>query len=130
MPDEPRRTRSLGAVRRGVTFRAQTNRQRWLTVLSAEIRTGMAAIVIPAIRGSLGWLAVSPFLAVWLGTESRRSREQRAALSLRLAALPPGDVPADIVSLIAAGKKIQAIKRYRLLTGARLTDAKAYIDGL
>ena len=73
------------------------------------------------------WL---PIAMGWLVTESRRSRREREALAIRLAALPPGDVPADVVSLVASGKKIQAISRYRQLTGTSLSEARAVIDGL
>jgi ribosomal protein L7/L12 len=53
-----------------------------------------------------------------------------APLAARLAALPRDDIPADVIGLVAAGKKIQAIKRYRELTGTDLREAKAVIDGL
>ena len=46
------------------------------------------------------------------------------------AADQPAELAADVVSLVAAGKKIQAIKRYRQLTGTSLSQAKAVIDGL
>lgn len=66
----------------------------------------------------------------WLATESRRSRGEREALAARLAALPPGDVPADVITLLASGKKIEATKRYHQLTGTSLSEAMDYIDGL
>src|SRR5690242_7084458 len=36
----------------------------------------------------------------------------------------------DVIGLVAADKKIHAIKRYRELTGVDLREAKAVIDGL
>lgn len=36
----------------------------------------------------------------------------------------------QLPGLVAADKKIHAIKRYRELTGVRLREAKAVIDGL
>jgi len=37
-------------------------------------------------------------------------------------------IPADIVDLVRAGNKIEAIKRYRELTGVGLKEAKDAID--
>ncbi|MGQ0626614.1 MAG: hypothetical protein ACT4PL_00750 [Phycisphaerales bacterium] len=41
----------------------------------------------------------------------------------------PDDGMDDIRALIAAGKKIEAIKEYRLRTGAGLAEAKLAVDG-
>jgi hypothetical protein len=130
VPDESRRTRRMGALKRAAKWRPQTNRQKWLVVLTVVIVACAPAIVFPAMRTGLLSFAVYAVVMGWLGTESRRSRREREALSARLALLEPGDVPADVVSLVAAGKKIQAIKRYRQLTGASLGEAKTFIDGL
>jgi len=40
------------------------------------------------------------------------------------------DIPADVIGLVAAGKKFHAIKRYRELTGTGPQEAKVIIDGL
>jgi hypothetical protein len=132
MPDEPLGAPSTGAIGRAAKWRQQSNRQKWLVVLTIVIVACAAAVAIPtpSIRTDFLQFAGSSILIGWLATESRRSRREREALAVRLAALPPGDVPADIVSLIASGKKIQAIKRYRQLTGISLSEAKAYVDGL
>jgi len=130
MPDELPRTRSMSAVGRYGKWRPQTNRQKWLVVLTFTFVACAAAIVIPSMRAGLLSVAGYSILTGWLATESRRSRSEREALAARLAALPPGDVPADVVTLVASGKKIQAIKCYRQLTGTSLSEAKAYIDGL
>jgi hypothetical protein len=113
-----------------VKWRPQTNRQKWLAALTVTVAACAAAIVIPSLRSSLLPLAGYSILIGWLATEGRRSRREREALAVRLAALPPGDVPADVVTMVASGKKIQAIKRYRQLTSTTLSEAKAYIDGL
>jgi ribosomal protein L7/L12 len=41
-----------------------------------------------------------------------------------------GDVPADVQVLLAQGKKIEAIKRVRELTGLGLKEAKDYVERL
>jgi ribosomal protein L7/L12 len=40
------------------------------------------------------------------------------------------DIPADVIGLVAAGKKLHAIKRYRELTGASLEESKIIIDSI
>lgn len=37
-------------------------------------------------------------------------------------------VPADVAQLVRDGKQIEAIKLYRVLTGADLADAKAAVE--
>jgi ribosomal protein L7/L12 len=39
-------------------------------------------------------------------------------------------IPADVIGLVAAGKKIHAIGHYRELTGAGPHEAKVIIDSL
>jgi ribosomal protein L7/L12 len=39
-------------------------------------------------------------------------------------------VPADVAELARAGKSLDAIKRYRELTGASMDEAKAVIAGI
>ncbi len=41
-----------------------------------------------------------------------------------------GGVPEDVVALARAGNKIEAIKRYRELTGVDLRQAKDVVDGI
>jgi ribosomal protein L7/L12 len=41
-----------------------------------------------------------------------------------------GDVPADVQALLTQGKKIEAIKRVRELTGWGLKEAKDYVEQL
>jgi hypothetical protein len=118
------------ATGRAAKWRPQTNRRKWLVVLTFMIMACVAASFVPSMRTGLLALAGYSIAMGWLATESRRSRREREALAIRLAALPPGDVPADVVSLVASGKKIQAISRYRQLTGTSLSEARAVIDGL
>ena len=40
------------------------------------------------------------------------------------------EVRAELKDLVLKGKKIEAIKRYRKLTGIGLKEAKAYVDSL
>ncbi|MGO4617616.1 ribosomal protein L7/L12 [Nocardia sp. 2YAB30] len=44
------------------------------------------------------------------------------------AAVPSGDGLGEIDALLAQGKKIQAIKRYRELTGSGLKEAKEAVE--
>ena len=39
-------------------------------------------------------------------------------------------IPEDVVALARGGKKIEAIKRYRELTGVGLREAKDAVDGI
>ena len=43
---------------------------------------------------------------------------------------PYADAPASVVDALRRGKKIEAIKAYRLATGSDLKDAKDYVDEL
>ncbi len=47
-----------------------------------------------------------------------------------LTAVAPGGVPDEIIELVRAGKKNEAIKRYRALNGATLDEALAFIATL
>ena len=42
----------------------------------------------------------------------------------------PEEIEAELKSLIAEGKRIKAIKRYRIVTGHGLKESKDYIDAL
>lgn len=90
---------------------------------------GIVAVVIPNTRYVLlPWTAAFICLRFFF-KESRRSRRSREALADRLAA-ERDDIPADVISLVAAGKRIQAIKRYRDVAGVDLKEAKTVIDSL
>jgi hypothetical protein len=49
---------------------------------------------------------------------------------LELADVQPGGVPDEILELARAGKKLEAVKRYRALNGATLDEARAFIASL
>lgn len=61
---------------------------------------------------------------------ARLSRIERKldAIMLHLNIVEQVDGMEDIRELIAAGKKIEAIKEYRARTGAGLAEAKAAVD--
>jgi hypothetical protein len=63
----------------------------------------------------------------------RRLEEQVALLSDKLGVTweePGSGIPPEIVDLARRGKKIEAIKAYRELTGVGLAEAKDVIDGI
>ncbi len=111
-------------------WRARGNRQIWLVTLTMMFVFGVVAVAIPAARPTLLCGVIGLALNGWWSTEGRRSRREREALAARLAILPRADIPADVIDLVLAGQKIQAIKRYRQLTGTGLAEAKGLIDGL
>lgn len=115
---------------RAIRWRPRGSRQIWLVVLAVAIVICAEAIAVPAKRPAL-LCSVSGLaaLGLWI-TDRQRQRSERAALAARLATLPRDDIPADVIGLVTAGKKIQAIRRYRELTGVGLPEAKAVIDGL
>lgn len=53
------------------------------------------------------------------------------AIAAHLGVATPADpVDEEIAAHIAAGRHIQAVRRYREATGASLSAAKAHVDGL
>jgi ribosomal protein L7/L12 len=59
--------------------------------------------------------------------------EQLALVSEKLGlpyTTPTAAVPPDVVELARAGKQLEAIKRYRELTGASMDDARSVVVGL
>jgi hypothetical protein len=64
------------------------------------------------------------------GDAARLARIERKldALLAQLNVTVPGDDMDDIRDLVAAGKKIAAIKEYRARTGAGLAEAKKAIE--
>jgi hypothetical protein len=58
------------------------------------------------------------------------SHDRAEALGARLATLPSDAFPADVIALLANDKKIQAIRRYRALTGVSLKQAKDTIESM
>jgi ribosomal protein L7/L12 len=78
------------------------------------------------------WSDVQPVLAQ-LGERLEAIETQVAILSDRLGVpyeRPLAEVPPEIVELARAGSTLQAIKRYRELTGASLEDARSVVMSL
>jgi hypothetical protein len=88
------------------------------------------AIVIPARRDGLACAVTGVIGIGLLVTGHRRQRRERAALAARRATASRDGIPADVIGLVVAGKKIRAIARYRELTGVGLKEAKVIIDSL
>jgi ribosomal protein L7/L12 len=51
------------------------------------------------------------------------------AIGYRYAPMPAG-IPPEVVQLAREGDKLEAIKRYRALTGASLDQARGVVEGL
>ena len=64
----------------------------------------------------------------------RQSRtEAKVDLLLKHAGItydPHANVPPGVVEALRAGKKIEAIRQYRMVTGAGLKEAKEFVEGL
>jgi ribosomal protein L7/L12 len=130
MPVESTRTRIVRLVTQTARWRLRSNRQTWLILSALVIATCAEAIAIPAKRGTLACAAAGLIgMGLWI-TGRRRQRREREALAARLAAVSRDDIPAEVVNLVAAGRKIQAVRRCRELTGASLQEAKVIIDSL
>lgn len=122
--------RIVHLVTQATRWRPRESRQTWLIVLALVIAICAEAIAIPAKRSALLCAVIGlTGTGFWI-TGRQRQRRERAALTARLATLSRDDIPADVIELAAAGKKIHAIKRYRELTGAGLREAKDVIDSL
>ncbi len=86
------------------------------------------------------WLIVALFLVVlgssWTSTGSNNAQlvgrlDRKVDLILKHLGIDPNqEVNQEIVELMKAGQKIQAIKLYRQQTGAGLKEAKDYVESL
>jgi hypothetical protein len=110
--------------------RPRSSRQILTVTLALVIVACGAAIAIPARRPELLAGIFTLGCAGWLVSEGSRSRRQREARATRVARFSRDDIPAHVVDLLLAGKKIQAIKCYREQTGSSLKEAKDLIDSL
>ena len=106
------------------------NRTIWIIAAVVALACVVEAIFVPHKRGALIEAALCTPIVAWAVIDLRSRRSQREARAARLAAVSRDNVPADILALVAADKKIQAIKRYRELTGVTLQEGKAFIDSL
>jgi ribosomal protein L7/L12 len=82
------------------------------------------------------WLVVA-LGCLWATTHSIESRMNAARLERKLDLIlkhlnldPNEEVKSEVTELRDAGKKFQAMKLYRLRSGAGLRDAKKYVEGL
>lgn len=105
-------------------------RKVWLLTLVALIVACAVVIANPSKWPALLYCLVILTGAVMMTIDSRRGRRDREALATRLATRPRDDIPAQVIELLLAGKKIQAIKSYQELTSTSLKEAKALIDSL
>jgi len=88
--------------------------------------------VILAVGGNISdavWWWVGALLLTAEIVRRRRALHD-AALGRGLTDLSRDDISPEITQLVAAGKKFDALKRYRESTGASLKEAKSVIDGL
>jgi hypothetical protein len=95
-----------------VRWRPRNNREVWLRVLALNVALCLVGVAVPAERRLLPGMIIASVAATWLGTESRLQRREREELAARLAALSDGDLPADVISLVAAGNPSNAQTRY------------------
>ena len=130
VPDESSRNHITPLVKRVARWHPRSNRQRWLVTLALVILIYVAAIVIPSQRPVLVAGIPALVIAGWMSSESRSSRRSREALATRLATWPRDDIPAHVIDLLVAGKRIQAVKCYSELTGTSLKEAKDLINTL
>jgi hypothetical protein len=110
MSDESPRGRIERLIARIAGWRPRSVRQIWLIVLVAVIIAAAEAIVIPAKRVALP-CAVAIFVIVGLaatGSHRQRLGDRRAA-ELIAASVSRDGVPAEVIGLAAAGRKIRRL---------------------
>jgi len=64
-----------------------------------------------------------------LNNEIKRTNKILIAIAKQVG-VPEPDGDDEIIKLIVEGKKIEAIKKYRLKTGLKLKEAKEYVDSI
>jgi ribosomal protein L7/L12 len=80
------------------------------------------------------------FNEAMIGETFKRVNERLRAIEAQLAVLseeagieyhsPSEDVPEDVVELAKAGKELEAMKRYREITGVDSTEAQKVVAGI
>lgn len=78
----------------------------------------------------LGLFLMAQYLSA-TANDSNKRLERKVDLILKHLGLDPNqDVDPQVMELVKAGQKIEAIKLYREQTGAGLKDAKDYVESL
>ncbi len=102
-----------------------------LSPAAAPIILTLGTIASAASLGYCAWF----FVQIWLN--SRRSKMARphaqSASTLAYTAeapMPGPDVEREVRAILVDGRKIEAIRRVRLLTGMGLKEAKDYVESL
>lgn len=87
----------------------------------------------------MNYITISGFVGVWLllwiviSISQIRSDIARININLNKIAKQigvPDTITDELKSLLLEGKKVKAIKKYRIATGVGLIEAKEYIDSL
>lgn len=74
-------------------------------------------------------------LSLWIVSSISQMRSDITRINIRLNKIAqqvgvPDTITDELKSLILEGKKVEAIKKYRIATGLGLKEAKEYIDSL
>ncbi len=74
-------------------------------------------------------------LSLWIVSSINQMRNDITRININLNKIAeqvgvPDTITDELKSLILEGKKVEAIKRYRIATGLTLKEAKEYIDSL
>lgn len=129
MPDQPPISRVMRLAARAAQWRPASDRQIWLIVAVLVVALCAEALVIPAKRAAVPCaITVIAGLGAWAA--GHRRRVDGEDLAARCAAVSRDDIPAEVIVLAELGKKIEAISRYRKLTGVSLRQARAVIGSL
>ncbi|MBN1042250.1 50S ribosomal protein L7/L12 [Clostridium botulinum] len=83
---------------------------------------------IIALLGGLG-------LLMWIVSNISQMKNDISRININLNKIDnqvgvPNTINDEIKNLILEGKKVEAIKKYRIITGIGLKEAKEYIDSL
>jgi ribosomal protein L7/L12 len=74
-------------------------------------------------------------LLLWIVSSISQIRSDIARINVNLSKIAkqvgvPDTITDELKSLILEGKKVEAIKKYRIATGLGLKEAKEYVDSL
>ena len=87
------------------------------------------------MAGSLDWIILVLLILVLgsltaLGSKVEAVRLQVNALAMQLKGTSTAKLPPEVLGLLQAGRKIEAIKVYREATGAGLAEAKNAVEAM